>query len=87
MSKIIDLFEDNQLENREKRIEKTKVRPASSVFKTEPNRKPISAFPPKKTKKKKRKYSQKENVVKIRNRTNVKSRKGFFKSHYLKDKR
>jgi hypothetical protein len=25
MSKIIDLFEDNQLENREKRIEKTKV--------------------------------------------------------------
>jgi hypothetical protein len=59
MSKIIDLFEDNQLENREKRIEKTKVSP-SSVFKTEPNRKPISAFPPKKPRKRKENIHRKK---------------------------
>jgi hypothetical protein len=85
MSKIIDLFEDNQLENREKRIEKTKVSIICIQDRTQ--QETHFSFPPKKTKKKKRKYLQKENVVKIRNRTNVKSRKGFFKSHYLKDKR
>ena len=60
MSKIIDLFEDNQLKNREKRIEKTKVSPASSVFKTEPNRKPISAFPPKNQEKEKKIFTERK---------------------------